>query len=69
MMMVASSLQNCLRAVRLKKGVSQEALARLAGLSEPTVARIDANPNVKISLRQGAALARALQCDILDLLP
>jgi transcriptional regulator with XRE-family HTH domain len=68
-MIAVSGPQNCLRAIRLKKGVSQEVLARLAGLTEPTVARIDANPNVKVSLKQGVALARALGVDILDLIP
>jgi transcriptional regulator with XRE-family HTH domain len=68
-MIAVSGPQNCLRALRLKAGLSQEALAKLAGLTEPTLSRIDSNPNVKISLKQGAALARALGVDILDLIP
>lgn len=61
--------QNNLRQMRVRRGLSQEALARLSGVPESTVARIDQNERARLSLAQGIMLASALQCDVRDLLP
>jgi|HubBroStandDraft_4_1064222.scaffolds.fasta_scaffold09004_4 transcriptional regulator with XRE-family HTH domain len=66
---IAQKPENRLRATRLEAGVSQATLAQKSGLSESTVARIDQNEGVKISLRQAAAIAKALGCQLEALLP
>lgn len=61
--------RNRVRALRHRAGLTQKDLAKLSGLSTGTVTRIDQNPLAKVSLHQGIALAKALGCDVLDLLP
>lgn len=60
---------NALRRARIRAGMTQLELSRLAKIPEATLARIDGNPAAKISIVQAAALARALNCDLYDLLP
>ena len=59
-------LENCLRAKRIERGLSQKALAEKAGLTRQALYSIEANrylPSTEISLR----LARVLNCGVEDL--
>lgn len=58
--------ENCLRARRIERGLSQKALAQQAGLTRQALYSIEANrywPSTEISLR----LARTLNCEVEDL--
>jgi transcriptional regulator with XRE-family HTH domain len=62
-------VKNRLRELRLARGLTQAVLAERSGISESTIARIDATPTAEISLRFGRKLAAALSCDPFELLP
>lgn len=57
-----------LRAVRLSKGIQQEKLAWIAGIDRSYVGKIERG-ETKITLEKAYMLARALECNIADLLP
>ncbi len=57
-----------LRAVRLSKGIQQEKLAWIAGIDRSYVGKIERG-ETKITLEKAYMLARALECDIVELLP
>jgi transcriptional regulator with XRE-family HTH domain len=57
-----------LRAVRLSKGIQQEKLAWIAGIDRSYVGKIERG-ETKITLEKAYMLARALECDIIELLP
>ena len=56
-----------LRAVRLSKGIQQEKLAWIAGIDRSYVGKIERG-ETKITLEKAYMLARALECDIVELL-
>ena len=56
-----------LRKHRLEKGISQEALADLAGLHRPYIGSIDRGER-NISIDNIERLAQALDCQVVDLL-
>ena len=57
-----------LRAVRLSKGIQQEKLAWIAGIDRSYVGKIERG-ETKITLEKAYMLARALECDIVELPP
>ena len=57
-----------LRAVRLSKGIQQEKLAWIAGIDRSNVGKIERG-QTKNTLEKAYMLARALECDIVELLP
>jgi transcriptional regulator with XRE-family HTH domain len=57
-----------LRTVRLSKGIQQEKLAWIAGIDRSYVGKIERG-ETKITLEKAYMLARALECNIADLLP
>lgn len=67
--MVAQKKQNALRDVRHRLHVTQRTLAKRCGLPESTLARIDSNPYVRITLQQAFRIADALEIDVRELLP
>ena len=50
-----------LRAIRIKRKMSQEALARAAGVSLMTIHRLENSPKVNPSLETLTSIAKALQ--------
>jgi DNA-binding XRE family transcriptional regulator len=57
-----------LRAIRIKRKMSQEALARAAGVSLMTIHRLENSPKVNPSLETLTSIAKALQVNREDLL-
>jgi DNA-binding XRE family transcriptional regulator len=57
-----------LRAIRIKRKMSQEALARAAGVSLMTIHRLENSPKVNPSLETLTSIAKALQVNRKDLL-
>ena len=59
-------VRNCLKALRLQRGLTQKELARAAGVTRQTISHIEAGlyvPSVAVAIR----LARALACRVEDL--
>lgn len=57
-----------LKAIRIKRKMSQEALARAAGVSLMTIHRLENSPRVNPSLETLTSIAKALQVNRKDLL-
>jgi DNA-binding XRE family transcriptional regulator len=57
-----------LKAIRIKRKMSQEALARAAGVSLMTIHRLENSPKVNPSLETLTSIAKALQVNRKDLL-
>lgn len=57
-----------LRAIRIKRKMSQEALARAAGVSLMTIHRLENSPRVNPNLETLTSIAKALQVNREDLL-
>lgn len=57
-----------LKAIRIKRKMSQEALARAAGVSLMTIHRLENSPKVNPSLETLTSIAKALQVNREDLL-
>lgn len=57
-----------LRAIRIERKMSQEALARAAGVSLMTIHRLENSPKVNPSLETLTSIAKALQVNRKDLL-
>lgn len=58
-----AELSNCLRAIRLAKGLTQEALAEKVGVTRQTIIAIEKAkfiPSVKLALELAAALGVSL---------
>ena len=57
-----------LKAIRIKRKMIQEALARAAGVSLMTIHRLENSPKVNPSLETLTSIAKALQVNRKDLL-
>ena len=60
-------MNNKLRELRLEKGLSQEKLAEISGVSRPTISMIETNTLDNIESKTMLRLAIALNCDIGDI--
>lgn len=65
---LSTAFGNKLRVVRVSKGIQQEKLAWIAGIDRSYVGKIERG-ETKITLEKAYMLARALECDIAELLP
>ncbi len=65
---LAKKFGDAVRDKRLQLGVSQDALALVAEIDRSYVGRIERG-EVNVTLEKAYELARALECDIRDLLP
>jgi ribosome-binding protein aMBF1 (putative translation factor) len=65
---LAKKFGDIIREKRLQLGVSQDALALMAEIDRSYVGRIERG-EVNVTLEKAYELARALRCDIRDLLP
>ncbi|WP_434666790.1 helix-turn-helix domain-containing protein [Aeromonas sp. NJAU223] len=65
---LAIKFGNALRERRLQTGISQDRLALMADIDRSYVGRIERG-EVNVTLEIAYCLARALGCDIRDLLP
>ncbi|MEZ9291240.1 helix-turn-helix transcriptional regulator [Vibrio lentus] len=65
---LAAKLGSKLREVRKEKGISQDKLALLADIDRSYVGRIERG-EVNITLEKVYGLARALECNVVELLP
>jgi transcriptional regulator with XRE-family HTH domain len=63
-----SLLDSRLRRVRRERGLTQEELARRAGVNKRTIERYDHAEVTNPPVRQLLALAHALECDLDDLI-
>lgn len=57
-----------LKAIRIKRKMSQEALARAAGVSLMTIHRLENSPKVNPTIETLTSIAKALQVNREDLL-
>lgn len=60
-------MNNKLKELRLKEGLSQEELAKKSGVSRPTISMIETNSLDNIESKTMLKLATALNCDIGDI--
>lgn len=58
------SVINRVRALRLKRGLTQRALAERAGVSAVTVGRLDRDPRYQTTLRVMQRIAAALEVKV-----
>lgn len=65
---LAKKFGDAVRERRLQLGVSQDALAHVAEIDRSYVGRIERG-EVNVTLEKAYKLAKALDCDIQDLLP
>lgn len=59
--------RNRVREYRELLAMTQHQLAEAAGISRPTLARLDANPNARPSMDTAVRLARAFGIDVSEL--
>ena len=57
----------CVRYIRIKKGISQEDLAYKAGLSQNSLSTLERGLN-NIKLKNLYNICRAMDCDLIELL-